>query len=275
MASWRSDNAVLRRSRLIRDGTRYWSTREVMDQAVQTLYWACRQNRGFPGTIPDESSGSVSTDAILRGLGLTPPSARMAEELGVNAESQTDGVRLSSGRTYRGPSSVSEDMNSAAGVPTEEASELLPQHHRPVHNQVIEERQLHLGHGIAQGVGGSEGIPMLMGYGQSYHMMMDGGTTDPLLMDEHNVEVGYDSLAHPIIDRRGSGDPGQHFHGAPRPTGTHDGVMVDGHSDTDWNRQPIQRISGRLPWPGTLAAVQTETVLGIGGPSSEQKPPKN
>ena len=46
---------------------------DVIDQALQRLYWACREGRGFPGVIPDESNGRVSTDAILRGLGLSPP----------------------------------------------------------------------------------------------------------------------------------------------------------------------------------------------------------
>lgn len=247
-----------------------------MDQAVQTLYWACRQNRGFPGTLPDESGGSVSTDAILRGLGLTPPSAEMAEELGVNADSQTDGVRPSLGRNYRGPSSVSEDMNSVPGVPTEEQPDLHPQHNKTlVHNSVIEERQLHLGHDMTQRVGANEGIPMLMGFGQPYHLMMDGSATDPQLLDGHDVGAGYDPLAHPILDRRGSGDPGQHFHGAPQSTRTHDAVMLDGHGGTDWNRQSMQRTRGPLPWPGTLAAVQTERVRGMGGSSAEQKPPKD
>ena len=54
--------------------SRYWGMQDVIDEALQRLYWACRQGRGFPGTIPDESSGRVSTDAILRGLGLSPPS---------------------------------------------------------------------------------------------------------------------------------------------------------------------------------------------------------
>ena len=47
--------------------------REVTDEALQRLYWACRCGSGFPGSIPDESNGSPSTTAILDALGLTPP----------------------------------------------------------------------------------------------------------------------------------------------------------------------------------------------------------
>ncbi|KAJ9497274.1 hypothetical protein H2202_007078 [Exophiala xenobiotica] len=44
-----------------------------MDEALQQLYWACRHKTGFPGEVPDESTGVVTTDAILNGLGLTTP----------------------------------------------------------------------------------------------------------------------------------------------------------------------------------------------------------
>ncbi|KAJ9646820.1 hypothetical protein H2204_000512 [Knufia peltigerae] len=51
----------------------YCRMRDVLDEAIQRLYWACRQESGFPGDIPDESSGSVTTDSILCGLGLIEP----------------------------------------------------------------------------------------------------------------------------------------------------------------------------------------------------------
>ncbi len=47
--------------------------REVLDEALQRLYWACRHKMEFPGEIPDESTGVVTTEAILNGLGLTTP----------------------------------------------------------------------------------------------------------------------------------------------------------------------------------------------------------
>jgi hypothetical protein len=47
--------------------------RDVTDAALQKLYWACRGAAGFPGQIPDESTGSVSTTDILRGMGLVTP----------------------------------------------------------------------------------------------------------------------------------------------------------------------------------------------------------
>ncbi|OQV02549.1 hypothetical protein CLAIMM_07732 isoform 5 [Cladophialophora immunda] len=47
--------------------------REVTDVALQRLYWACRRRTGFPGDIPDESQGEVSTADILKGLGLLTP----------------------------------------------------------------------------------------------------------------------------------------------------------------------------------------------------------
>lgn len=49
----------------------YCQMREVMDEAIQRLYWACRHKTNFPGHVPDESTGVVTTDAILKGLGLS------------------------------------------------------------------------------------------------------------------------------------------------------------------------------------------------------------
>ncbi|KAL6240269.1 hypothetical protein RBB50_012816 [Rhinocladiella similis] len=51
--------------------------REVMDEALQQLYWACRQKSGFPGKVPDESAGVITTDEILKGLGLVEPSLKI------------------------------------------------------------------------------------------------------------------------------------------------------------------------------------------------------
>ncbi|KIW11306.1 hypothetical protein PV08_10606 [Exophiala spinifera] len=51
----------------------YCRMRDVYDEAVQRLYWACRRRRDFPGDVPDESMGAVTTDAILHGLGLIGP----------------------------------------------------------------------------------------------------------------------------------------------------------------------------------------------------------
>ena len=43
---------------------------EVTDTALQRLYWACRGGTGFPGDVPDELTGTVTTMDILKGLGL-------------------------------------------------------------------------------------------------------------------------------------------------------------------------------------------------------------
>ncbi len=64
---------------------------DVIDEAFQMLYWACRDNSGFPGSVPDESSGRVSTDAILRGLGLNPPPVDNVRPSGSRSNSTLDG----------------------------------------------------------------------------------------------------------------------------------------------------------------------------------------
>jgi len=53
--------------------------REVTDEALQRLYWACRSRSGFPGEPLDESNGNPSTTEILDALGLMRPSL---EDLG-------------------------------------------------------------------------------------------------------------------------------------------------------------------------------------------------
>jgi hypothetical protein len=63
---------------------------DVIDEALQRLYWACREGRGFPGEIPDESGGRVSTDAILRGLGLSPPPMDNSRGSGTQSDSILD-----------------------------------------------------------------------------------------------------------------------------------------------------------------------------------------
>lgn len=52
-----------------------------MDEGLQRLYWACRRASGFPGDIPDESQGPPSTTAILKALGLKPPSLQDIENI--------------------------------------------------------------------------------------------------------------------------------------------------------------------------------------------------
>ena len=47
--------------------------REVTDNALQRLYWACRGGTGFPGQVPDESQSPVTTSDILKGLCVVKP----------------------------------------------------------------------------------------------------------------------------------------------------------------------------------------------------------
>ena len=48
----------------------YWHLHEIEHEALQRMYGACRKGRDFPGTLPDETSGGVTTHAILQGLRL-------------------------------------------------------------------------------------------------------------------------------------------------------------------------------------------------------------
>ncbi|EXJ81742.1 hypothetical protein A1O1_07807 [Capronia coronata CBS 617.96] len=51
----------------------YLEMREVMEEALHRLYWACRDRSGYPGTIPveHEQNEPVTTTDILASLGLS------------------------------------------------------------------------------------------------------------------------------------------------------------------------------------------------------------
>ena len=77
---------------------------DVIDEALQKLYWACREGRGFPGVVPDEGGGRVSTDSILRGLGLSPPAADNARPSASQSDSTLDSqAQLLAPRLYHPP----------------------------------------------------------------------------------------------------------------------------------------------------------------------------
>jgi hypothetical protein len=76
---------------------------DVMDEALQRLYWACREGRGFPGVIPDESNGRLSANAILRGLGLDPPAVERSGPVKSHSDSLLDGVDARSEGSYHPP----------------------------------------------------------------------------------------------------------------------------------------------------------------------------
>jgi hypothetical protein len=84
---------------------------DIIDDALQKLYWACRNNQGFPGVIPDESNGAVSTDAILRGLGLTSPPVENVGAAESQSEAALDGIEPSPERWYQPPDVQSDNLS--------------------------------------------------------------------------------------------------------------------------------------------------------------------
>ncbi|EXJ73640.1 uncharacterized protein A1O5_03402 [Cladophialophora psammophila CBS 110553] len=106
--------------------------RELTDIALQQLYWACRRRTGFPGDIPDESKGEVSTDDILKGLGLMKPEF---DELNFPKETEPlvhntyNGVRQVPQRWFHAitPRDDTDDMEKQSVVSTGSASSSSPQ----------------------------------------------------------------------------------------------------------------------------------------------------
>jgi hypothetical protein len=72
---------------------------EITDEALQLLYWACRHGMDFPGNLPIETEGMISTHAILEGLGLVGPiddgsdaKDRVDESANISAEVETTAI---------------------------------------------------------------------------------------------------------------------------------------------------------------------------------------
>lgn len=275
-----------------------------MDQALQTLYWACRQNLGFPGVIPDESSGHVSTDAILRGLGLSPPSADLSGMPGGRSESQTDGVNSVGEGPYKSPemhrsmdhmTDGSTDATSIALVSGAHGNmpfASIPVSYGPRTNQSESMVPMRFVQRYSQGIDGQTEVALLPGEQDG---MLEFNTAAYSSSSSYQFQkasqlAGLDHGAmldgHDDTHIDGHTDPRTDVHDGPLMArhdnsmmDGHDGVMLDGHNDrapdehgTDWAGTPGRRVPGTLPWPGTLAAVQTDvgTVKGRLNPSRRQ-----
>ncbi|KAK5049560.1 hypothetical protein LTR84_004489 [Exophiala bonariae] len=92
--------------------------REVTDEALQRLYWACRSRSGFPGNPLDESNGPPSTTAIIDALGLMRPSL---EDPG-GVENGRTGVNSHGNSSVRPP----QDATSPASATSPTQDEYLP-----------------------------------------------------------------------------------------------------------------------------------------------------
>lgn len=250
-----------------------------MDEALQKLYWACREGSGFPGAIPDESSGRVSTEEILRGLGLSPPAMERSGPVTTQSESALDGGHPPSQRSYQPP-----DIQPKI-VPRPSIS--IPSSNDTPQSMLQDDQMVDGVDGAdgvddVQGVDGVDGVseseegdkrrPSMLrrpqpdgdsaGQGQSFSENLD-GSIDPAILPDGDVGMmDLQSPMHPpmnstqfdVDDRRGSTQ-------SRRGPSMRDGMQsnVFGASGQQgWGGQ-TQDVDGEtLPWPGNMAAVYND-----------------
>ncbi|EXJ80403.1 hypothetical protein A1O1_08547 [Capronia coronata CBS 617.96] len=271
----------VRRRREARDW--YWGMQDIIDEALQRLYWACREGRGFPGVVPDESGGRVPTDAILRGLGLTPPPV---ERLGLGttqSDSALDGIERGSEPSYR-PPDVQSDRLSRASTSSS----------RPTPRSVVSEDRPIMGDGVS-GLDGpglrTQRLPTQTQPGHSSvnlsHQFSDGmdGAIDPVMLQDGEMDMmslggavfpEVDSLHFQPSEQTTQTDeqpPPPSSHTPMQSQSSQDVGMMSSHG-SGWAIQRGLQPAGTLPWPGTLAAVYRSTKQELDGSSFHGSSPQ-
>ncbi|KAK5044858.1 hypothetical protein LTR84_010396 [Exophiala bonariae] len=252
--------------------------REVIDEALQTLYWACREGRGFPGTVPDESSGQVSTDAILRGLGLTPP---VVERIGAGSSASKRVADESDGapeRSYHPP-----DIPSDYRSMNENSVRQMQPSDRPDNPAVDggigqqEYKPLNARERVAPN---HDLVPDSLD--PRFRVLLD-GDFDPDIFHHDNdgtMDLGHvESADVSNLDLHSRTQWSQRYGYRSRESNNeYQESMVrrdnsrKGRENANWESDAVPKSSETLPWPGTLAAVSRDKK---GGTRSGFQPPPN
>lgn len=253
---------------------RYLGMQDVIDEALQKLYWACRGGRGFPGVIPDESSGRVSTEAILQGLGLHPPAV---ERLGLQAsqsDSILDGVQSSSGRSYQRPDLRMDNLQRAStassgqtplSMPSDDqnaltdGSSVTAAGRRHTRRTPIEHEAERRRAGLEQPYPGTVESPI-------DPLMLQNGDLDPMDANfaMYPEAIAMESESRPQLDSQEGHGSARRGRGRGRGRGQtqQQTVQEDGFGPSNqaqWRRESAHTDGETLPWPGTLAAVYQDT----------------
>ncbi|KIW71688.1 hypothetical protein, variant 3 [Phialophora macrospora] len=242
---------------------------DIIDEALQRLYWACRERTGFPGLIPDESSGRVSTDAILRGLGLSPPQVDNPQPGGSRSDSMLDT------RTHRllprsyhppdirpPPQVLSQNLAtpstmtplSPTGDDRHTFGEAVPRRHNTSTMEVDEEDD-----GISDGL--SDGMPdgLPDGLGQEFQDGMDTSIDPKMLQAGHLGSIGGSTYSNMGGLPFGSGLPlGSHGRQMPPHSANQFGIPSLDQQRLESVTQSLGTVElpdGLLPWPGNMASI--------------------
>lgn len=244
---------------------RYWGMQDVIDEALQRLYWACREGRGFPGVVPDETNGRVSTDAILRGLGLSPPPVERRPLVGAEGDSIWGSQEeLLIRRSYRPPDIHADGLSSVIAGSS-----------RPTPMSMVGDDQVTVGSShdpTGRGKAGEEtrtegGQESLhMNLGQQSFPAIDSPADPSLLQDGVVGFMDFDPALYQDLHVT-------EFHGGNQLAGQTQGMsarvvrsqilaqgpqqeLLESSEQVEWEVQQEGTVEDMLPWPGNIAALQ-------------------
>ena len=274
------------------DVYRYWGMQDIIDEALQRLYWACREGRGFPGVIPDENSGHVPTDAILRGLGLSPPPVD-GTRFGGSRANATSAMQFESlvPRSYRPPESQPQPrgltrFSPTSSVPTplsRSGSEQLPfagnvvrEGGTPIDIEEEDDDQMDgttddmtddLGDQISEHVG----VDFLHGLSQELWARMGPNIHFARMPNEHVDYVGgptYSNMSNAPFGSGGQSEPrrqtSMQFAAHYQQTGLYGQSAkptmpgLGSGEQKVWQGRQEDRRNEALPWPGTMASLDQQ-----------------
>ncbi|KEF61405.1 uncharacterized protein A1O9_02971, partial [Exophiala aquamarina CBS 119918] len=249
-----------RRRREARDW--YWEMRDIVDEALQSLYWACREGRGFPGVIPDESNGHVSTDAILRGLGFVPPVVEPRTGSGHASHSALDDAGETPERSYHPPDVLPHRRSTNSSIVAQVPLAGTPE------SPILEDRngqqkdQLdHRGFQRNTPVHGPGSISLHPQLGLAMESDIDSAMFHDGDIGTANVDRARSSTSGiPNFRLPTQMKDNQHYLlGGLDPKVQESGIGADhgplNKQDGRWEDQSETKSGEMLPWPGTLAAV--------------------
>ena len=234
----------------------------VIDEALQRLYWASREGRGVPGIVPDESSGRVSTDAILQGLGLSPPALERIGSSG-RSDSTPDGTEPSAERSYQPPDLQSEDSCRAPAAPSGPAPLSLTAKNINTMVDGMSSQAQRGGQRPSRTVADGEQLNAPLRRRQQVQEAVDMENNPSMLQDGHVSLMDLDPAVYPDVNANGFQGGGQLDGFGQRPSiqmdyaNFHSQGMTDGVSSSS---SPAGWGSGQdkgemLPWPGNMVAM--------------------
>lgn len=235
---------------------------DIIDEALQSLYWACREGRGFPGVIPDESNGHVSTDAILRGLGFVPPVVERMTGAGHASNLVLDDAEDTPERSYHPPDVPPHRRSANSSIVAQMPLTGTPENPTP-EDRIGQQEGQHDHRGLQRNA--SIHGPGLVSLDPQLRLAMESDIDSVMFHDGQTGRVNADparssasgipNFRPPIQMKDGQGYGLGGFDHKDQESGVGADHVPLINEDDRWEDQPETKPGEMLPWPGTLAAV--------------------